>query len=241
MGEARRDPHAGLEAGSRERCRSARGLSARRAGQDRPARDAGVAVPADVGVGVAPGALERDRGQPRALAVPLRPVGAVGDVARAELGVEDQRAVGRELRDVGLRAPADEDVAVGEHLDVALAGGEELLRVRVGAAQRDAPARSRRRSAAARATRARRCRRGVIEPSGWRRASCCQANTGLGVDREVRVLAPETPDDLAARAVDLVDRVGVARGHEQVPVRVDADRVQVDVVPVGAQTASRTR
>ena len=37
------------------------------------------------------------------------------------------------------------------------------------------------------------------------------------------------------RAIDLVDRVGVARGHEEVPVRVHADRVQVDVVPVGAE------
>jgi len=56
----------------------------------------------------------------------------------------------------------------------------------------------------------------------------------VGVDREVAALASEPPDDLRGPAVDLVDRVGVAGGDEQVLVVVDGDRVQVHVVPVAA-------
>ena len=54
-------------------------------------------------------------------------------------------------------------------------------------------------------------------------------------DLEVAVLAAEPPHDRAGLAVELVDRVRVAAGDEQVLVAVDGDRVQVDVVPVAAE------
>jgi hypothetical protein len=56
---------------------------------------------------------------------------------------------------------------------------------------------------------------------------------GVRGEREVAVLAAEAPDDLAGSPIELVNRVGVARGDEQVLVVVDGDRVEVNIVPVG--------
>src|SRR5258706_9446363 len=52
-----------------------------------------------------------------------------------------------------------------------------------------------------------------------------------GAHLEVALLPAQTPDDLPASPIDLVHRRGVARGNEQVAVLVDADRVEVEIVP----------
>ena len=71
-------------------------------------------------------------------------------------------------------------------------------------------------------------------PSPTCRASCCQANLRSRPHREVALLAAEPPDHLAGRAVDLVDRPGVAGRDEQVAVGVDVDRVDVEEVERGS-------
>ena len=55
---------------------------------------------------------------------------------------------------------------------------------------------------------------------------------------EVAALAAEAPDDPARAPADLVDRMRVAGGDEQVAVVVDVDRVDVEVV-IGAAGISR--
>ena len=55
------------------------------------------------------------------------------------------------------------------------------------------------------------------------------------VDREVALHSAETPQHLPALAVDLVDRRRVARRDEQVPVGVELDRVEVEVVDVAGR------
>ena len=47
---------------------------------------------------------------------------------------------------------------------------------------------------------------------------------------EVALLAAEPPEHLLRLAIDLVDRVRVASRHEEVPVRLDGDRIDVEVV-----------
>ena len=133
-----------------------------------------------------------------------------------------------------MRPPADEDVAVRENLDVALARCEQVAGMRVGAAERYGATllvdvehdRARDRVAVVeQADRSVRLPPGVVLPGEHRRRG----------EREVRPLASEAPHDLPGLAVELVDRVGVARGDEQVLVAVDGDRVQVHVVPIGAE------
>src|SRR5438093_1982450 len=51
-----------------------------------------------------------------------------------------------------------------------------------------------------------------------------------GCEVEVARLAAETPDDLARVPIDLVDRPGVAARDQEVPVDVEGDRVDVEVV-----------
>ena len=50
---------------------------------------------------------------------------AVGLLVGGEVRVEEQLAFGPEFREVGHLAPADEPVAVGERLQVALAFGDQ--------------------------------------------------------------------------------------------------------------------
>ena len=131
-----RDPHAGLEAGAADARRSARGCRALGAGEHAPVRDAGVAVPADVDVGVA----ARARCAATAGAPAPRRSTARGRrgrrCSRAERASKISSPAGGELGDVRLRAPADEHVAVRQHLDVALAVREEVAGMRVRAPQR---------------------------------------------------------------------------------------------------------
>src|SRR5205085_12557265 len=49
-------------------------------------------------------------------------------------------------------------------------------------------------------------------------------------ERKGAALAAEPPEDLARRAVELVDGVRVSRGDEQIVVAVDVDRVHVEEV-----------
>jgi hypothetical protein len=51
-----------------------------------------------------------------------------------------------------------------------------------------------------------------------------------GAELEVALLATEPPEHRFRLAIDLVDRVCVARGNEEVSVRLDLDRVDVEVV-----------
>ena len=147
------------------------------------------------------------------------------------MGVVGEASVGGEFGDVGLGAPADEDVVVGEDLDVALAVGEEAVGVLVGVLELGGAV-------------------GFVEVEdegaadlvavveegegavGLAAGVVLPGEAGVGGDREVGVFAAQAPDDLAGVAVDLVDGVGVAAGDEQVVVVVDGDRVEVDVVPV---------
>jgi hypothetical protein len=64
---------------------------------------------------------------------------------------------------------------------------------------------------------------GVVEqgqgPVGLHADVVLPFEPGSGARLEVGVLAAERPDHLAGAAADLVHPPGVARGHEQVPVR----------------------
>ena len=71
-----------------------------------------------------------DRGPVGGATDPREAVGAVRvGAARAEPRVEQHAAVRRELREVLVRPPADEDVTVGQELRAALTGREQRLRV----------------------------------------------------------------------------------------------------------------
>ena len=52
------------------------------------------------------------------------------------------------------------------------------------------------------------------------------------VDCEVALHPPETPQDVTALAVDLVDRRRVPRRDEEIPIRVEGDRVEMEIVDV---------
>src|SRR5207237_2070465 len=60
-----------------------------------------------------------------------------------------------------------------------------------------------------------------------------------GPHLEAALPAPEPPEDLAGLAADLVDRVRVAGGDDEVAVVVDVDGVDVEVVPRGRVLAGR--
>ena len=58
------------------------------------------------------------------------------------------------------------------------------------------------------------------------------AERGAGAEREIAPRPAETPDHRSCAAVNLVDGRRVPRRDQQVPVGVDPDRVQVEVVDV---------
>ena len=133
-----------------------------------------------------------------------------------------------------LRPPAEEGVAVGERLRVALRAGEDLQRMLHGARERRRPGlaveadRQRARAAALPAE-------AVVEDAdravGLRPRVVLEAEARPLAHLEARPLAADPRPDLAGGAVDLVDGVRVARGDEQVAVGLLFDGVQVEGVP----------
>src|SRR2546423_10814556 len=123
-----------FEAGLRSR-RASRELVARVPRQPLPALHVRGAVPADVDLPV----RDCDRRDVLRMPVPHEPVRAIrvrvlaGLLAVAEVRVEEDLAVLAQLADVRPAAPADEDVAVGEELRVALERRQQLLRMVVAA------------------------------------------------------------------------------------------------------------
>ena len=73
----------------------------------------------------------------------------------------------------------------------------------------------------------------VIAPSARRWMSCCHANRAARASLERAPLAAEPPEDPARLAIDLVPGPGVARGHQEVAVGLEVDRVGVRVVERG--------
>ena len=98
-----------------------------------PGGDFGRAVPAHVHDRLFAGVVQvgRDRRRARRAPAPGEAKAPVGDLFVGEVGVEQQRAVGGVLADLGHAAVLDDRVPVRERLHVALAGGEQR-RVGVG-------------------------------------------------------------------------------------------------------------
>ncbi len=208
------------------------------AGEHLPARDLGRAVPARVDEHAsASGAPRGDRG-PRAR--PPRPAladRAVVALAPGQAAVEQQPPARGELREHGRRAPADEHVAVGLHAGGALVEGRDPARVLVLAQQPDALRAPRRRRAPGRASACagragrRRCRtarcaraRRAARRAGSRSACPRPSGSRRPCRRAATAISPVV-------AVELVERARVARGDDQVAVRVLLDGVDVEVVP----------
>ncbi len=145
--------------------------------------------------------------------------------------VELHGAAFRELREVRIGAPADEDVAVPEQLHAA-----ELVCVQRGSV--DVLVLERR----AHALRVQpeddpaRARYAVVEdredaPALVAARVVLQREVRAGAEREVAPLTAEPPQHRSRLPVHLVHRPRVARGDDQVPVRVDVDRVDMEIVP----------
>src|SRR5580765_3793789 len=154
--------------------------------------------------------------------------------ALAEAGVEEDLPALRELREARDGAPTDEHVAVREELRIALERRQQLLRMAVAADERHLlRLRVHLEHEDPRELLERR-RRAVVE----QRDRPVALAAGVVLPLEVRpvahleaaLLAADLPQDLLRLPVDLVDRVRVARGDEEVAVRLRGDRIQVDVV-----------
>ena len=143
-------------------------------------------------------------------------------------------AGGIELGEPRILAPADEDVALRQHLHVALASREQALRVYVRAHEADL--------ACADVDAQQQCARflldgrvGAVVEQGDRVARLparvvLPVERRRGTHREVAPLAAQPPTDRSGAPVDVVERVGVSAGDEVVPVRPERDRVDVEVV-----------
>ena len=209
-----------LEAASRRRGER-RERTRAGAAQQAPLGDGGGAVPARVG-GQAPvgacadGELRRLRGS----AGPGKLEHRVGLVGGGEMGVEQKPAFGGEFREVGFLTPADEPVAAGEGLEVSLARGQQRLGVsearderggHVGEVKREHDhtrlgVHPRGAAVVEEGDRAVRLLAGVVLVGGARARS----------HREARMLAAESPDDLAPTGVDVVGGRRIARVDEQI-------------------------
>ena len=169
---------------------------------------------------------------------------------RVHVGVEDGRAVGRELGDGALGAPVDQDIAVGQDLCGALGFGEQVVgRVEslddfglpgVGVDLDDLAAGDVVKVHLVAVTILGAVGRVVVQADDLLTAVlrlCEEAGVmlkgklNLWPQGEVGRLATELPDDIARSAVNLVHGVGVSGRDQVVPVGVLVDRVDVEVVP----------
>src|SRR5581483_4873440 len=66
--------------------------------------------------------------------------------------------------------------------------------------------------------------------AGQRPGVVLEPEARAATETEAARLAAELPHDLPARAIDLVDRGGVARGDQHAPARQRLDRVDVEGV-----------
>ena len=170
------------------------------------------------------------------LAHPLVPIGAVAVVPRGEGRIEDQVVVAVELGEPRERTPVDERVAVVERFCVALRSGQKPVGVlepsleggglsAIVVANPDDPRVRQHRGAGlvvkdANQSVVVRCRRVVLPCEG-----------DVRPEREIALRAAEPPKDGARVSVDPVGGPRVASADQQIAVFVDADRVQVEVIP----------
>src|SRR6266542_6785054 len=217
---------------SAQRCE----LVALHAAEQLPAPGLGRAVPAHEGRV----AVERDCGPVLRAADPLEPVRAVRiDLPPAEPAVEDRLPARPELREVRLVTPTDEVVTVREPLHVALIHRDDRRRMDEAADHsgvtalyvepEDQPTRL-----------AAQLRRGLVVKERERAVGptpdvVLPGEAGAATEGEIASLAAEPPEDPSRSPADLVDRVRVAGGDEEVAVRFHLDRVDVEIVvdPVG--------
>src|SRR5215211_63619 len=170
--------------------------------------------------------------------LPREAISSVGVIVGWYAGVEEQLAVVGELGGKRFTAPADEHVAVRQHLHIALGGGDQLVGVGVLAHEgRDHvvlvelyhdPARLRVYLGPGAVVED---GDGTVFPTA---GVVLPGGAGVLSHLEVALLAAEAPDHLAATAVHLVDGPRVAGGDEQVPVVVDVYGVDVEVVEATA-------
>src|SRR5215213_10380341 len=177
------------------------------------------------------------------MAVPGEAEGPVGLTLGREAGVHEQLAVARELGYERRAPPADEHVAVGQDLCVALGGsgdpiGGDILAQQCGfhlvfgETYND--------------------RAGLIIEVGMSAVVedgdgavlltagiVLEGGPGSLPHLEVALLATKPPQDIARFAVDLVDGPGVAGTDEQVVVVVDIYGVDVEVVVAEARIVRR--
>ncbi len=203
--------------------------------EHRPAVEFSRPVPARVDGGSARRIdLGHDRGFVGRVAGPVRGEGPVRLIPDRELAVQDQRPVLREFREVRQVAPPDQHPAVGQHLHAALVGGEQARRVGVTGLQRRLHGGGVQVQQDGSRLGFLRRRRAVVEDA--QDAGAVRADVvlppegGARPHLEARPLPAEPPGHLPARAGYLVDGTGIAGRDQELAVRRDRDRVDVEVV-----------
>ncbi len=172
--------------------------------------------------------------------MPDEAIGAVGigilagRFAVTEIRVEDDVPISRELRHVWPAAPPDDDMSVRKELRIAFEGRQQPPRMPV------APHQGRRASLHVQADdedAGELLHRGggaVVEhgdrPVWLSPGVVLPRKAHAAPEGEVGSLAAQAPHHSAGATVDLVDRVCVACGDEQISVCVDGDRVEVQIV-----------